>query len=131
MKIFISSVRRGLEEERHALPGLISAVGHTPVRFEDFTAQPVPSREACLQGVTSSDVYLLLLGPHYGHRFPDTGQSPTHEEWTAAIRAGMPRLVYQKLGVTLDPDQQELAHRPSATTKAASSTTTSPTRPVY
>jgi hypothetical protein len=56
MRVFISSVRRGLEEERDALPGLIAAIGHTPVRFEDFTAQTVPSREACLQGVKSSDV---------------------------------------------------------------------------
>ena len=43
MKIFISSVRRGLEDERDALPALISALGHTPVRFEDFSAQSVPS----------------------------------------------------------------------------------------
>lgn len=105
MRIFISSVRRGLEEERDALPGLISAIGHTPVRFEDFTAQTVPSREACLAGVESSDVYMLLVGPHYGHVFEDTQQSATHDEWMAATAAGMPRLVYRKSGVNLDADQ--------------------------
>ena len=105
MRVFISSVRRGLEEERDALPGLISAIGHTPVRFEDFTAQTVPSREACLEGVKSSDVYLLLVGPHYGHVFEDTGQSATHDEWMAATAAGMPRVVYRKSGVQLDADQ--------------------------
>ncbi|MBN7505241.1 MULTISPECIES: DUF4062 domain-containing protein [Mycobacteroides] len=51
MRVCISSARRGLEEERDALPGLISAIGHMPVCFEDFTAQTVPSREACLAGV--------------------------------------------------------------------------------
>jgi hypothetical protein len=107
MRVFISSVRRGLEEERDALPGLIAAIGHTPVRFEDFTAQTVPSREACLSGVTSSDVYLLLVGPHYGQAFEDTGQSPTHDEWVAATAAGMPRLVYRKTGVELDADQAQ------------------------
>lgn len=105
MRVFISSVRRGLEEERDALPGLITAIGHTPVRFEDFTAQTVPSREACLAGVQSSDVYVLLVGPHYGHVFEDTGQSATHDEWMAATAAGMPRVVYRKADVELDADQ--------------------------
>lgn len=105
MRVFISSVRRGLEEERDALPGLIAAIGHTPVRFEDFTAQTVPSREACLEGVKSSDVYVLLVGPHYGHVFEDTGQSATHDEWMAATAAGMPRVVYRKENVELDADQ--------------------------
>jgi hypothetical protein len=107
MRVFISSVRRELEEERDALPGLISALGHTPVRFEDFTAQPMPSREACLEGVASASVYLLILGPRYGDPMPDTGQSPTHDEWTAAQAAGMPRLVYRKQGVTFEPAQEE------------------------
>ncbi|BBZ64900.1 hypothetical protein MINS_03290 [Mycolicibacterium insubricum] len=105
MRVFISSVRRGLEEERDALPGLITAIGHTPVQFEDFTAQTVPSREACLAGVQSSDAYVLLVGPHYGHVFEDTGQSATHDEWMAATVAGMPRVVYRKADVELDADQ--------------------------
>lgn len=109
MRVFISSVRRGLEEERDALPGLISAIGHTPVRFEDFSAQTVPSREACLEGVNSSDVYLLLVGPNYGHVFEDTGQSATHDEWMAATAAGIPRVVYRKSGVELDVDQAAFA----------------------
>jgi hypothetical protein len=66
MRVFVSSVRKGLEEERDALPGLITAVGHTAVRFEDFSAQNEPSREACLKGVAESDIYILILGPRYG-----------------------------------------------------------------
>jgi hypothetical protein len=109
MRIFISSVRRGLVVERDALPGLIMALGHTAVCFEDFSAQDAPSREACLREVLASDVYLLLLGPHYGHRFPETGQSATHDEWMAATAAGKTRLVYRKDGVEFDEDQQEFA----------------------
>jgi len=63
MRVFISSVRRGLESERDALPGLLIATGFEPARFEDFGALPTPSREACVRGVQASDVYLLLLGP--------------------------------------------------------------------
>lgn len=109
VKVFISSVRRGLEAERDALPGLIRALGHEPTRFEDFGAQAEPSRQACLAGVDGSDVYLLLLGPHYGHRFAETAQSPTHDEWVAATSRGMPRLVYRKRGVELEPEQEEFA----------------------
>jgi hypothetical protein len=106
VKVFVSSVRHGLEEERDALPGLITAIGHTPVRFEDFSAQPLPSRDACLAGVAAADAYLVILGPNYGHRFEDTGQSPTHDEWVVAVAAGMPRLVYRKLGVDFEPKQE-------------------------
>jgi len=84
--VFISSVRHGLEEEHDYLPGLLIASGHEPRRFEDFSALPVPSRNACLAGVEAADVYLLLLGPHYGDPLPDTGQAPAEEEFTVAKR---------------------------------------------
>ena len=105
----ISSVRRGLEAERDALPGLIMATGHQPVRFEDFGAQPLPSREACLRAVHESDVYLLLLGPYYGHIFPETGQSATHDEFVAAQAKGIPRIVLKKTGVPFEPEQETFA----------------------
>jgi len=44
-RVFISSVTQGLRQERTALPGLIRALGMDPVRFEDFTALPEPSRD--------------------------------------------------------------------------------------
>ncbi|MEU9333004.1 DUF4062 domain-containing protein [Streptomyces sp. NPDC048290] len=107
MRVFISSVRKGLEGERDSLPGLITALGYTPVRFEDFSAQSTPSREACLAALDSADVCLLLLGPNYGHVFPETGQSATHDEWVHAQKKGIPRLVYRKTGITFEPDQHE------------------------
>ena len=105
MKVFISSVRRGLESERDSLPGLLRAIGHEPLRFEDFTAQSVPSREACLLGVEQADAYVLLLGSHYGSTFPETGLSPTHEEYVAAQSKGIPRLVFRKNGVEFEAAQ--------------------------
>jgi hypothetical protein len=107
MKVMISSVRRGLERERDALPGLIMALGHQPIRFEDFSAQPVPSREACLRAVSDSVVYLLLLGPYYGHVFPETNQSATHDEFVAAQARGIPRLTFKKTGVDFEASQQQ------------------------
>jgi hypothetical protein len=107
VRVFISSVRKGLEEERDSLPGLITTLGHTPVRFEAISAQTTPSREACLSALESSDVFLLLLGPNYGHVFPETGQSATHDEWVHVQKNGMPRLVYRKSGVTYEPKQHD------------------------
>ena len=109
VKVMISSVRKGLEAERDALPGLILALGHQPVRFEDFGAAPRPSREVCLRAVLESDVYLLLLGPHYGQVFPETGQSATHDEFVAAQAKGIPRIVLKKTGVVFDAEQQAFA----------------------
>jgi hypothetical protein len=111
VKVFISSVRRGLESERDALPGLLLALGHAPRRFEDYSAQPIPSREACLRGVEDADGYLLLLGEHYGEPLPDTGHSPTEEEWEVAKRRGIPMFVFRKAGITPDQRQIEFARR--------------------
>ncbi len=108
-RVFISSVTEGLRQERTALPGLIRALGMDPVRFEDFTALPEPSREVCLQAVGTSDVYLLLLGEHYGSPFPDTGLSPTNDEYRAAINKGIPRLAFRRRGVTLESAQAAFA----------------------
>lgn len=108
MRVFISSVRISLEQERDSLRGLVLALGHEPVMFEDFTAQTVPSRQACLEGVRGCDVYLLLLGERYGYEFPETGLSPTAEEHVAARTAGIPRLVMRKTGVAPEPKQLEL-----------------------
>ena len=55
------------------MPGLLLGLGMEAVRFEDFTAAPAPSREVCLRAVAKSDVYLLLLGEHYGTPFPGHG----------------------------------------------------------
>ena len=111
MKVFISSVRRGLEEERDALPGMIQALGHDPRRFEDFTAQSVPSRQACLDGVEAADVYILLIGEHYGDPLPETGKAPTEEEFTVAKRRGIPIRAFRKREVTLEPAQAEFVGR--------------------
>jgi hypothetical protein len=111
VKVFISSVRRGLEQERDALAGMIQALGHEPRRFEDYSAQTMPSRQACLDGVEDADVYVLLLGDQYGEPLPDTGKAPTEEEFTVAKRRGIPIRAFRKRGVTLEPAQEEFVKR--------------------
>jgi hypothetical protein len=109
--VFLSSVRRGLEQERDNLPALVRAIGHECKRFEDYTAQPVASREACLRGVDEADVYLLLIGNRYGEPVFDSGLSPTEEEFTRARQRGIPMLVFVKQGVEVEPRQQAFIDR--------------------
>ena len=111
MKVFISSVRRGLASERDYLPDLIRAIGHEPSRFEDFGARNATSRGACLEGVSQADAYVLLLGQHYGDEMEDSGVSATEEEFNVAQQRGIPILVFKKTGVTYDPTQQDFIRR--------------------
>ncbi len=111
MRVFISSVRRGLAAERDYLPGLIHALGHEPSRFEDFGARNATSRDACLDGVGQADVYVLLLGSHYGDEMEDSGISATEEEYNVAQQRGIPILVFKKTGVAHDPAQEDFIRR--------------------
>ncbi len=111
MKVFISSVRRGLEAERDALPGMIQALGHEPRRFEDYSAQTMPSRQACLDGVEDADAYVLLLGEQYGDPLADTGKSPTEEEFAVARRRGIPIFAFRKRGAPFEPAQEAFVRR--------------------
>jgi hypothetical protein len=76
---------------------------HEPLRFEDFEAQDRSSREACLAGVETADVYVPLVGPRDGTPFPDSGLSPTAEEFRRARQRGIPILVFNK---TVDEDDE-------------------------
>lgn len=105
MKVFLSSVRRGLEEERANVASTISAMGHEVVRFDDFGAVNATSRVACLNAVRSADCYLLLLGPNYGSPDADTGLSPTEEEYNTARANGIPILTFNKSGIDMEPRQ--------------------------
>lgn len=111
MKVFISSVRRGLASERDYLPDLIRATGNVPMRFEDFGAQALTSRGACLGGVQDADVYILILGAEYGMETGDSGVAATEEEFNVAMERGIPILVFVKAGITPEPAQQTFMDR--------------------
>lgn len=103
MKVFISSVTYRLKDERNALPPFLRLFDHEPLRFEDFVSQDRSGRQACLAGVEAAELYVLLLGPKYGDPFPDTGLSPTAEEFRRARDLGIPVLVFVKS--TDEPDE--------------------------
>lgn len=108
LTVMISSVRRGgLGPVRDAVRPLIDALGYRPIRFEDQTAQPVPSRAVCVEMVKQSDIYLLLLGAEYGDPVPDSGRAPTAEEWAIARYEGKPAVVFVQENIEPELLQKE------------------------
>jgi len=102
MKVFVSSLIRGYEEYRAAARDAITVLGEVPVMAEhDFGAKPVTPREACLEGVRQSDVYVGLFGGRYGH-VSEGGMSATQEEFEEARRRGLAILVFEQ-----DVEKQE------------------------
>jgi hypothetical protein len=108
LKVMMSSVRRGgLGPVRDAVRPLLDALGYVPIRFEDETTQPVPSRAVCVGMVKRTDIYMLLLGAEYGDPMPDTGLAPTAEEWAIARHEGKPIVVFEQAGIQAEPRQAD------------------------
>ena len=106
MKVFISSVISGFEEIRDSAESAIKSLGHEVVRAEDFPASDESSRVACLSGVRSSDLVLLILGERYGMPLPPADVSPTHEEFLEA-KGCKPILVFVQTGVDREALQND------------------------
>jgi len=87
MKVFISSVVKGLEAERDAAAKAAATLGCEVKRSEDFGALERSPREACLEGVRWADAVVLILGERYGGALP-SGLSATHEEYREARGRG-------------------------------------------
>jgi hypothetical protein len=68
---FLSSVRRGLEEERDNLPALIRAIGHECTRVEDYTARAVAGPRPCAR--------LFPLAPEDGNGGPARPKGTVHD----------------------------------------------------
>jgi hypothetical protein len=72
VKVFLSSVIRGLERERDAAARSAERVGHEVRRSEDFGASPQAPQDACLAGVRWSD---------------DTSPLMPWSSWRSALRS--------------------------------------------
>jgi hypothetical protein len=104
MKIFISSLITDMKEFRAAARSAVSALRHEPIMAEDFGAQPNSPQVACLQGIRTADMVVLILGERYGFVQGTSGLSPTHEEFMEA-RGTKPILMFVQEAVTRDAEQ--------------------------
>lgn len=104
MKVFVSSLIRGFEPFREAARSAVTTLRHEPVMAEDFGAQPNSPQIACMRGLRSADLVVLVLGEQYGYVQGTSGVSPTHEEFLEA-RDTKPILAFVQEGVTRDAQQ--------------------------
>ena len=71
---------------------------------EDFSALTHSPQIACLQGLRSADLVVLILGSRYGSVQGSSGVSPTHEEYLEA-RSTKPILMFVQEGIEREPQQ--------------------------
>ena len=105
MKLFISSLIGGYEEERDAVAHAATVLRWEVLRAEDFGARPDTPRQACLEAVREAEVVVLVMGAHYG-AIQDGGLSATHEEWREAAKSQKPTLVFVEAVKARDQNQR-------------------------
>lgn len=108
--VFVSSVSDGYEHIRSAARDAIRRAGGRPIGFEDFTALDKSSRNACLDGVRDSDVYVGILGSRYGF-ITASGLSATEEEFNEALRLTKRRLIFVEEVKEYEEKQQAFLKR--------------------
>ena len=103
-RVFVSSVIEGFGAFREAARGGIKAAGGHPVLVnEDFPSVAKSSRNACLDAVDSSDIYIAIIGERGGWEAP-SGKLVVEEEYEHARTTGKETLVFLQ-----DVDRDERA----------------------
>jgi hypothetical protein len=104
-RVFVSSVMAGYEDYRAAAIEAIEEVGATPVAFERFGGRDSDPEAAYLTEVSSSSIYVGLLGGRYGKPQPSRF-SATHAEYNHAEREGLRLSMWVEEGVDREGPQQ-------------------------
>lgn len=98
-RIFVSST---LDEEmlpgREAVRRYLDKYHADAVMWESITPADARPQDAYLDGVTRSELFVLLAGSRYGTT-DSTGYSPIHKEGNRAAELGLTRLLFEKANV--------------------------------
>lgn len=93
-RVFVSSVIKDFGEYRQAARQEIEDAGGEPILVnEDFPALATSSRNACLDGVDSSDIYIVIVGERGGWKTP-SGKLVVEEEYEQARKRKKPILAF-------------------------------------
>lgn len=94
LNIFISSTCYDLSQIRTDLREAITGLGHNPIMSEDisFPADTnSSSTENCIKAVKDeADLFVLIIGCHYGAEVKNSGKSITNTEYLTAVEKGIP-----------------------------------------
>ena len=106
MRVFVSSVIRGMEQYRDAACNAIESLGYVVIRSEEFGPSTDTPRRECLEAARTADLTIVLLGERYGAP-QNKGLSATHEEFREARDHGNVAVLVQR-GVDAEPLQRGL-----------------------
>ena len=95
MRVFLSSTRKGLIDEREAVYAVLKE-HYEVVRMEDFGSRGTTALATCLTELEACDVCVLLLDHHYGTIVPRYNASYTETEYEQARLIGIEVLAYIK-----------------------------------
>lgn len=84
-RVFVSSVIEGFERYRDAVKNGITCAGGEPVLVEDYGSLSISPRSACLDGVASCDILIVIVGSRGGWTTP-AGKLVVEEEYEEALR---------------------------------------------
>ena len=94
LRVYLSSTFEDLAEYRSAALVAVRRLNHIAVGMEDYVARPQPPLEKCLDDVSKSDLYVLLLAWRYGCIPENHEQSITELEYRKAVESGIPTLIF-------------------------------------
>ena len=92
-KVYVSSTFADLQEERRAVFDWLQAARHQIV--DSYLPNSETLRDGFLHDLDTCDLYVLILGHHYGFQVQEDnpeGLSITHLEFRRAGRSGIPRI---------------------------------------
>jgi hypothetical protein len=95
VKVFLSSTRATLEDERDALYTALSG-DYEVIRMENFGSRGTAALETCLDELEGCDVCVTLLGHRYGSIVPRYNASYTETEYEHARVSDVEVLAYVK-----------------------------------
>ncbi len=110
LRIFISSTVKDLQPERNAVEQAIAGLHFEAVRSETVGLQSATPREICALMAQQCDIYLGILGGHYGYVLREN-TSATEFEFNTARKAGRPILLYRKRVPNVEAGQQMFLER--------------------
>ena len=87
-RAFISSAMADTSDERGAVAEAVSALGATPVWFEDFGGRESDAEEAYTEEVDRSHIYIGIFHEQYGRQLA-SGYSATQTEYIRAVDRGL------------------------------------------
>lgn len=93
-RVFVSSVFKGYENYREAARLAINKAGGEAILVnEDFPAMATSPRNACLDGVESADIFIIIIGERGGWTTP-SNKLVIEEEYLQAKNCKLPVLVF-------------------------------------